>query len=219
MPQQSTAHSTKHSTQHSTEHATGQSIVPTLRELERAFGEFATLFPRPMPLPVLTIQTNGRRSDTLGWFWDKKWKDGEHGLPEINISAEYLSRGVDDVAETLLHEMVHYCNALMGVSDCSRRGYHNRRFRDLCEKVGLNCEQDGYRGWSHTSLTPELQRSVDGAALDPEVFRVFRRQQPESRPGSKLKLWQCGCGDRARVAIADFHAQCMKCGTAFELVD
>lgn len=195
------------------------SIVPALRELERAFQAFEPLFPREMPLPIITIQSNGRRSHTLGWFWDKKWEDGEARLPEINISAEFLSRDLTDIGETMLHEMVHYCNALMGIRDCSRTGYHNRRFRELCRKIGLNAKSRGYRGWAETSLTPQLRSTVEAVALDPEAFRTFRRSEAVVPVGSKLKLWQCDCGDRARVAIGDFRAVCLKCSTLFKRID
>ena len=34
--------------------------------------------------------------------------------------------------------------------------------------------------------------------------------------GSRLRLWQCGCGVKVRVASDDFRAHCDKCGGAFE---
>ena len=66
-------------------------ICPALEELGRAFDGLAFPFKREMPMPVITIQTRGRRKRALGWFSDQKWKNGKpQGLPEINICAERL---------------------------------------------------------------------------------------------------------------------------------
>src|SRR5438132_560721 len=83
-------------------------IKPAIIELERIFTELAPLFGRDLPLPVITIQSKGRRN-ALGWHWKDKWQNGTPGkLTEINISAEHLDRPAEDIAETMLHEMVHY---------------------------------------------------------------------------------------------------------------
>ena len=52
------------------------------------------------------------------------------GFYEINICAEHLARPFEQVAETLLHEMVHLYNLQIGVQDTSRNGtYHNKKSR------------------------------------------------------------------------------------------
>jgi hypothetical protein len=122
----------------------------------------------------------------VGWFANDRWREAiakEKRWPEINICAEALARGTDDIAETLIHEMVHYANALDGVRDCSRFQYHNRRFRDRYLSVGLHCEKLGGRGWSETSLSPGLLARVREVALDPAAFARFR---PEDE---RAKVW------------------------------
>src|SRR5438093_4632718 len=115
-----------------------------------------------MPLPVITIQGRGRRSTAVGWFRNGKWHNGKpQGLPEINICAERLNRPLEEIAQTLLHEMCHYANALEGIRDCSGN-YHNRKFKDRCASIGLICrlsEISGH-GWSETSLSPSLREIV-----------------------------------------------------------
>ena len=46
----------------------------------------------------------------------------DDGFYEINICAEHLARPFEQVAETLLHEMVHLYNLQIGVQDTSRGG-------------------------------------------------------------------------------------------------
>ncbi len=43
------------------------SIRPAIEELERAFRELAPVFGREMPLPVITIQSQGRKAPLVGF--------------------------------------------------------------------------------------------------------------------------------------------------------
>lgn len=58
----------------------------------------------------------------------------------------------EQVAETLLHEMVHLYNLQIGVQDTSRGGtYHNKKYKEAAEKHGLTVEKDAKYGWTKTS--------------------------------------------------------------------
>jgi SprT-like family protein len=185
------------------------SIRPAIAELERAFTALTVLFKREIPLPIITIQTKGRRAAS-GWFWHQKWQNGKpEGLSEINICAEHLSRPPLDIAEILLHEMCHYANALDGIDDCSANQYHRKSFRVRCDAVGLIC-QSGPRGWASTSLTPELAERVRALGIDPEAFSLFRKGKQQAKVGSRMKKWRCGC-TTIRAAV-EVDATCGKCG-------
>jgi hypothetical protein len=191
------------------------SIRPAIEELERAFHRFAPLFGREMPLPVITVQYRGRKN-ALGWFSDHRWGNGPDGdLPEINLCAESLARSVSDIAGTLLHEMVHYANALDGISDCTVRQYHNRWFRQRCDEIGLVCERMAGRGWAQTSLSPELRAMVDEIQLDANAFGLFRHSAGAKKAATKMKKWRCGCTNVR--AATDVAAVCHKCGLEFTL--
>ena len=73
-------------------------IRPAIEELERAFRELSPVFKRNMPLPVITIQSKGRKN-ALGWFVRDKWSNTNGKLPEINICAEHLARSPEDIAD------------------------------------------------------------------------------------------------------------------------
>lgn len=110
--------------------------------------------------PTITIQSTPRayghfttRSDT--------WISASGESHEINIGAGTLSRPIEDVVATLLHEMVHYYNYVNGVQDCSRGGtYHNKRFRDAAAARGLKVEHDAKYGWTLTSPGEDLLNFV-----------------------------------------------------------
>lgn len=84
------------------------------------------------------------------------------GFYEINICAEHLARPFEQVAETLLHEMVHLYNLQIGVQDTSRNGtYHNKKFKETAEQHGLDVGKDPKYGWTITTLDAEARAFVD----------------------------------------------------------
>jgi hypothetical protein len=62
---------------------TKTSIRPAIAELERAFRDFAVLFKRKMPLPVITIQTRGRRKLVAGWYAHQRLGNGKNELSGV----------------------------------------------------------------------------------------------------------------------------------------
>ncbi len=113
-------------------------------------------FENQLSRPTITIQSTPRayghfttRSDT--------WISASGDSHEINIGAGTLSRPIEDVAATLLHEMVHYYNYVRGIQDCSRGGtYHNKRFKDAATARGLKVDHDPKYGWTLTSPGEDL---------------------------------------------------------------
>jgi hypothetical protein len=71
-------------------------------------------------------------------------------------------------------------------------GYENSQFLEVLRKYG-----------------------VQVPALPPAAEQSYTLIRSES---SKLKLWMCACKVRVRVAVPDFRAQCLKCGTLFERI-
>ena len=106
--------------------------------------------------PTITIQSTPK---AYGHFSlrDDTWISKNGVSHEINLGAGTLSRPIENVAATLLHEMVHYYNYINGIQDCSRGNtYHNRRFRDSAEAHGLIVEHHEKYGWSITSPSDRL---------------------------------------------------------------
>lgn len=104
---------------------------------------------------VITVQSskNSYGHITCG----RVWKVKDSAKYELNISADYLIRPIENVAATMLHEMVHIYNLMHDIQDCSRGNtYHNKKFRDKAQEVGLIIEHDKRIGWSITSPSEEL---------------------------------------------------------------
>ena len=116
----------------------------------------ARYFEGALSRPVITIQSTPKAYGhyTLYDAWSV---DGEAGMREINIGAGTLSRPIENVVATLLHEMCHYWNDQHGVKDCSRGNtYHNRKFKELAESVDLTIAHHPTYGWSLTSPSDAL---------------------------------------------------------------
>ena len=116
----------------------------------------ARYFECALSRPIITIQSTPKAYGhyTLYDAWSV---DGDKGMREINIGAGTLSKPIENVVVTLLHEMVHYCNDLSSVKDCSRGNtYHNRKFKELAEACDLLVEHHPTYGWSITSPSDSL---------------------------------------------------------------
>lgn len=108
---------------------------------------------------TITIQ---KKAGTFGHFsLDKVWKredgkvvDRQH---EINISAEYMARPIENIVATLMHESVHLYNFSRGIKDVSSNGvYHNKIFKQEAEKRDLIINKHPQYGWTLTTPSPML---------------------------------------------------------------
>jgi hypothetical protein len=63
-------------------------------------------FENELPTCIITIQSTPKAYGHFTLF--DAWHVNEEGFKEINIGAGTLDRPIENVAATLLHEMVHY---------------------------------------------------------------------------------------------------------------
>lgn len=113
-------------------------------------------FESALSRPTITIQSTPK---AYGHFSlrDDTWVSTIGNSHEINIGAGTLSRNIEDIVTTLLHEMVHYYNYERGVQDCSRGNtYHNKHFRDEAEARGLQVTKSDKYGWAITDPTETI---------------------------------------------------------------
>lgn len=204
-----------------------QSLKPVIEKLETLFSKFNKEFYNgELEKPVITVSPDTTKG-AYGWCtswkaWGKAKEDEEQkddeGYYEINLCAEYLSRPFEDVAETLLHEMVHLYNLQVGIQDTSRGGtYHNKKFKEAAEQHGLIAEATGKYGYTNTSLNAEAKAFVDKMA--DKKFELFRKPVPKISGKSKASSSRkyvcpmCGCIIRATKEV---HVICGDCDVEFE---
>jgi len=130
------------------------------QKLVEAFEFFNQELEANLDTPVFTLIPNRGRQSYYGWFWQGRWKDGKKTLPEINITADTLKRSVEDICETLIHEMAHYKNNVHDIVDCNANQYHNKHFKKQAEAFGLKVEKMKNKGYARTALDEKANNLV-----------------------------------------------------------
>jgi hypothetical protein len=202
------------------------SLQPALAELARFFRAYRVWFNQKLPEPVITLQSSGGgRRSLSGWHAARRWEQAHLGrrLDELNLCPEHLGGGPEAVGHALIHEMVHYANARLGVCDGNANQYHNGHFKRRAEEVGLDCgtERHPRFGWGLTRLTDAARQRIAAIRLDPAAFLLFRHPPPldpvrraAARP--KLRKWVCACDGLWRAAgKPPLQAQCLACRQPF----
>jgi len=129
-------------------------------KLVEAFEFFNAELDAQLDNPVFTLIPNRGRQSYYGWYWQGRWKDGKKTLPEINITADTLKRSVEEICETIIHEMVHYANNVANVVDCNNNQYHNKHFKTKAESFGLKVEKVKNKGYARTALDEKAANMV-----------------------------------------------------------
>jgi len=178
-------------------------------ELHRAFAFLnARHWGGLLPVPVFAFfaqPPNGRR---LGHFLAGAWQapDGTRH-DEIVVYADLaLAAGMQDVAVTLLHEMVHVWQHHRGAPGRD----HNAQWHAEAQRVGLVTRGPTGQTWPGDGFLAAY------ADLAPRLDRIpFRRREGRGRTAGRLAKWICACGFGVRVAVPCFDATCNACGQRF----
>lgn len=178
-------------------------------------------------LIVGSSSISARRSTVLGHFAGERWvaREDQTKVPEVFISGEGLAEGIAELFDTLLHEAAHGVAAKRGIADTSRRGqYHNKRFKEIAEELGLHVSYNNRSGWADTSL-PELTAAryrKEMEALDAAIVATRTREggpaAEDDKPTRTVPPAECSCGRKIRVApsvLALAPILCGRCGDEF----
>lgn len=219
------------------------SLTHIIGNLESLFSKFnERFFNNELQPPVITVSPDTTKG-AYGWCtaW-KAWSIDEHkkiaefstmikedfevlknddGYYEINICAEYLGNPFEQIAGTLLHEMVHLYNLQIGVQDTSRSGtYHNKRFKNAAEQHGLTVEKIKTYGWAKTSLNDEAKVFIDSIDDNEKEFQLYRKRlsKPSGAANTKQSTRKyicpiCGCIIRATKKV---NVVCGDCNVKFK---
>ena len=183
-------------------------------------------FENELSRPTITIQSTPRAYGHFSLREDT-WVSKLGGTHEINIGAGTLSRPIEEVVSTLLHEMVHYYNYERGVQDCSRGNtYHNRKFREEAERRGLIVEHSDKYGWSHTSpsdllLDFVLENDLSDILINRNEFSGFQMGGTGTHSGTSItptakksssRKYICPCCGTSIRATKKVNIGCLDCG-------
>lgn len=185
----------------------------------------AEFFESALSRPTITIQSTPR---AYGHFslQEDTCISKLGGTHEINIGAGTLARPIEEVAATLLHEMVHYFNYENGVQDCSRGNtYHNRRFKAAAEAHGLAVAHTDKYGWSRTSpsdalLDFVLKNSLSDILINRNEFAGLQISGTGTHCGTEIlkpvrisstRKYICPCCGNSVRATKSVNIACLDC--------
>ena len=194
-----------------------------LRGAAAEIPELTAALPR-----VLTTVGESSRRGLLGSFAQERWElAGQISLHQIFLSGAHLSDDVEEIADTLVHELAHLLAAVRGIKDTSNRGrYHSKRFKACAEELGLRVEYRQPHGFCTVGLSPGLRRRLSSELEDLEAALVLRlrgtasgvrpiapevRQPDVSEPTKKYVTAICGCPKVFRQALGYWVPDSTRC--------
>lgn len=134
------------------------------------------------------------------------WPGGSSADGSCHVFICPTLSGAVEVLAVLLHEQIH---ATVGC-EVGHRG----AFAKTCKKTGL------VKPWTATTPGPELLPKLEAIASGLGAYPHAPLALPiRGTKGSRLRLWECDCGVKVRVARDEFNATCDDCGSAFERKD
>ena len=195
-----------------------QTADPTLiglhTEIMRAFNWFnARHWNNELPTPIVSFFPQPPNGNRLGHFWANTWRehDREERRDEVIFYADKcLQQGINQVLQTLLHEMVHLWQKTKGKP--GKDNHHNRAWHAEAKRVGLQTE--GPKGF--TTATDEFNARLREFA--PRVEACPWRSPPTRQKG-KMILWMCSCGIKIRAGRRDIDIRCNLCEEDFAVVE
>ncbi len=193
----------------------------------------AEFFESELSRPTITIQSTPKAYGHFSLREDT-WISTLGGTHEINIGAGTLSRPIEEVAATLLHEMVHYWNYIHGIQDCSRGNtYHNRKFKAAAEAHGLIVDHHDKYGWTITKPSDQLlevilKYDLTDILLNRNEFSGFQITGTGTHSGadfgtmaphkSSTRKYVCPCCGMIVRATRNVNVACLDCDEQLLLV-
>ena len=195
-------------------------IKDFIKQYEEVFDKFnEKYFDNELPTVVLTVNSDTTKG-AYGWCTSGKvWKheDEEDAYYEIVLTAEHINRAPEEVAGTVLHEMIHLYNLKHEIVDTSGNGYYyNKKFKEAAEKFGLKVEKTSY-GYSKTELSEEQIEFVK--TLNLTKFDFYRAKKGKVSKPNRGKKYQCPSCGASFWSSKEMHVHCEDCDEDFEIVN
>jgi hypothetical protein len=195
-------------------------------------GEY---FNNELEVPTITIQS------TVGAYGhvsvQKVWHSNDTATHELNLSADYLNRPIENVVATLIHEASHLYALQNNIKDTSNRGvYHNKNFKKIAEDMGhLQIERHDKYGWTVTYPTEDtLDFIINNGFEDIQLVRSSQYSftgiggskagnggmvPPKTRKPSSTRKYICPCCGNSFRATKALNVMCMDCNEQFIIAD
>ncbi|MBF6297520.1 hypothetical protein IU459_08180 [Nocardia amamiensis] len=138
---------------------------PLMDALETVWAAIQARHPdTPDVVVTMAAGSTGRSGGVrLGRFGPDRWEHGTELMPELFVGCEGFAASAEEVLGTVLHYAAHGIARTRAVKDTSRAGaYHNGRYKEIAEEIGLTVERAPGRGWATTTLAKAISDAYRG---------------------------------------------------------
>lgn len=190
----------------------------TISILEIIFDKLNGIyFNNSLPKAVITVQSTPK---TYGHCSTKKiWQNDKTAMYEINLSAEFINRPIQDTAVTLCHEMIHLYCLENGIVDTSQKGrYHNKNFMNEAVIRDLVITYNRKNGYSETKPSKTFINKLAKANIDMTIklARIII-DKPKGEIKKRYKYICHICGQTIKTT-AKLNLICGNCKEHMEII-
>ena len=180
-----------------------------------------TYFNNSLDIPTISVQS------TIGAYGhvsvQKVWHNEETATHELNLSADYLNRPIENIVATLIHEACHLYAMQNHIKDTSNHGiYHNKRFKALAEARDLKISRHEKYGWTITEPTEKLlDFCIENQLEDIQIVRqssfmlIGTPGKTVTRKPSSTRKYFCPCCGNSFRATKNINVLCLDCNIPF----
>ena len=192
-----------------------EALMETYKTLNRE------LFQNVLPENITIVQNHNKpREDATSYSSVKEKWTHETGARsyELNIYSDFLHRDAAEVAESVLHEMIHIKNLMLGIKDTTRRGtYHNVTFKNAMAAVGYVMDDEPCKdGFTKGVPNDELRELLEECAPHITMTRD-KEEKPASKPRKRATRYVCPqCGSKCQSNDESLNIICGDCNIAYE---
>lgn len=188
-------------------------------------------FENELETPTITVQSTAGAYGHVSV--NKVWHNETAATHELNLSADYMNRPIENVVATLIHEACHLYAMQNNIKDTSNNGvYHNKRFKSLAEERGLSISRHEKYGWTITEPTEEtINFCIINGLDDIQIVRQTAFSlggisggksgngagivvPPTKKPTSTRK-YICPCCGNSFRATRNLNVLCLDCDTQY----
>lgn len=179
-----------------------------------AFFNTAFFKAQSVPMPVISFEKKSVKN--LGHYVNGR---NGFGMKEnININRCHLDRPLWEILAILIHEMCHSWQNLYGKPSTS--WFHNKEFKLKMSEMGVVPNDKGHHVWVTDPFVFFLEKHGIKFGYPKNSEGIIKvPQKPSPRSKSKLKKWECLCGQTARIGKKEFFAVCTLCEEKFALAE
>jgi hypothetical protein len=186
--------------------------------LEKAHNIIKEETGAPRATILVTRDLKGRKGHFTHF---QPWHANGEAFHEIAFNLEHFTTA-EELLSTLIHEVAHSLNFSNGIQDTSANQYHNAKFKEQAEALGLKTEQTK-KGYSSTTLTEFGAKRWAKAlkilrqALELTAISNDGNAKPKGRNTNLIKA-MCDCQNVIRLSrgVLESGVTCNTCEEIFK---